>query len=91
MKRYLRERYLKSSADFRPFDRWDLMKHYRQGIHDQDHAEIIHDLRKYELEAQDKSEVVTTAKKLVRARKIAGESWSIQNPDRLFYLFFFCK
>ena len=73
-KRYERERYLKSTSEFKQFEKWDLMKHYRESIHDDDHKEIINDLKQFELEVQDKSEVVYSGKKLVRARKIPSDS-----------------
>lgn len=64
---------MKSTSDFKPYERWDLMKHYRETIHDDDQREVFEDLQKYEIDVQDKSEVVTASKKLVRARKIPSD------------------
>jgi hypothetical protein len=64
---------MKSFSNFKPYERWDLMKHYRETTHDDDHREIIEDIQKYEAGVEDKREVVTASKKIVRSRKIPGE------------------
>lgn len=66
-------KYRQSSADFKPHEKWDMMKHYRESIHDQDHKEIVDDLKKFESDADDKREVVITAKKLIKTRRIPGQ------------------
>lgn len=73
-KRFEYERYLKSTSDFKPHERWDLMKHYRETIQDHDQKIIEDDLRKYELDSEDNQNVVTSTKKLIRTRKIPGEN-----------------
>lgn len=73
IKRYEHEQYLKSHNDFKPFDRWDMMKTYRETVHDDDHREIIDDIKKYESEVETKREVITAAKQIVKTRAIPKE------------------
>jgi len=73
-KRFEYERYLKSHSEFKPHERWDLMKHYRETIHDDDHREIVSDIERFESEVHSTSQTVTATKKLVRARKIPSEN-----------------
>ena len=51
-----------------------MMKHYRESIHDDDHREIVEDIKKYESETENKQEVIVASKKLVRGRVIPKES-----------------
>ena len=71
--RYEHEEFKNSSSDFRPYEKWDIMKNYRETIHDDDHREIIQDIKKYETESTHKQETVTASKKLVRTRNIPSE------------------
>jgi large subunit ribosomal protein L19 len=63
-----------SVSDVKPYERWDMMKHYRESVHDHDLKEIVADLKQHETEAEDKREVVIAAKKLVKTRRIPGEA-----------------
>ncbi|CAF0786274.1 unnamed protein product [Brachionus calyciflorus] len=74
IKRYEHEEYMQSTSEFKPYQKWDLMKNYRETIHDDDHREIIQDIKKFESEITDKREVITAAKKLVRTRNIPSEN-----------------
>jgi hypothetical protein len=74
LKRVDYQEYLQSHAEFKPYERWDMMKHYRESIHDDDHKEIIQDIKKYENEVGKKSEVVVSSKKLTRARDLPKEN-----------------
>ena len=74
MKRFEYEQYVKSHAEFKPYERWDLMKQYRESIHDGDQAEIAVDLKSYEREIKAKEEVQSASKKIVRTRKIPKSS-----------------
>jgi len=69
-KRADHEKYLKSYNDFKPYTRWDMMKHYRESTHDDDNSEIFKELSKYESEIEVKQEVISSSKKLVKARRI---------------------
>lgn len=74
IKRFEHEKYVKSSSDFKPHEKWDMMKTYRETVHDDDHQEIVQDLKKFEYEVADKREIITASKKLVRTRNIPSES-----------------
>lgn len=69
-KRADHEKYLKSYSDFKPYTRWDMMKHYRESVHDDDQKEIFQDLVQHESEVEVKQEVISSSKKLVKARRI---------------------
>ena len=73
IKNYEYQNYRASSSDFKPYAKWDLMKHYRETIHDTDHKEIVKDLKQFASEANNTREVVSSAKKFVKARRIPGE------------------
>jgi large subunit ribosomal protein L19 len=73
IKRYEHEKYLKSNCDNKPFEKWDMMKHYRETIHDDDQREIVQEIMKFESEIVDKREVVISSKKLVKKRTIPNE------------------
>lgn len=74
IKRYEHEQYKASTSDFKPYEKWDIMKNYRETIHDDDHREIIQDIKKHETESTIQHETVTASKKLVRTRNIPSES-----------------
>ena len=69
-KRFEYEENVRSHADHLPFKKWDMMKHYRETIHDDDHKEIIQDIKKYESELEIKQEVTVSAKKIIKTRVI---------------------
>lgn len=73
LKRFEHERYMKSSSEFKPYERWDLMKHYRETIHDDDAKSIVSDLKKFEFETEDNEREDTMQKVITRARKIPRE------------------
>jgi hypothetical protein len=50
-----------------------MMKHYRESIHDDDHSEIIEDIKKYESEIEKSKQVVMSSKKIVKTRRIPTE------------------
>lgn len=79
IQRYEHEKYMNSSSDFKPYEKWDLMKNYRETIHDDDHSEIVQDIKKFESEIIDKQEIVTASKKLVRSRNIPKEESTSEN------------
>lgn len=62
-----------SYTDQKPYERWDMMKTYRESTHDHDFAEIVKDVKKYESEVQDKKQVFVSSKKLAKARQIPAE------------------
>lgn len=72
-KRADHEKYLKSYNDFKPYQRWDMMKHYRESIHDDDNKEIFNEIAQHESEVEVKQEVIISSKKLVKGRRIPGQ------------------
>ena len=72
-KRYEYEKYMKSHSEFKPYERWDLMKHYRETVHDDDHSEVVREIEKFERDTQGKSHEASTSAKITRARKIPRE------------------
>lgn len=62
-----------SSADFRPYERYDLMKHYRDTIHDEDHADIVRDIKKFEKDTLSKREETVGARKIQRKRELPNK------------------
>lgn len=74
MKRFEYEKFVKSHTDFKPHERWDMMKQYRESIHDTDQAEIAVDLKNYERDIKAKDEVQSASKKIVRTRTIPKSS-----------------
>lgn len=75
-KRYEYEEYVKSYSDYKPYNKWDLMKHYRESVHDDDHSEIIDDIKKYESEIEKSEQVIMSSKKIVKTRRIPTETKS---------------
>ncbi len=73
-KRYEYEEYVKSYTDFKPYNKYDMMKHYRESIHDDDHLEILDDIKQFETEAEKSKEVTLSSKKIVKTRRIPTES-----------------
>jgi hypothetical protein len=51
-----------------------MMKHYRESIHDDDHLEILDDIKQFETEAEKSKEVTLSSKKIVKTRRIPTES-----------------
>jgi len=64
------ESHLKSYSDFKPYERYDMMKHYRELTHDDDNSEIFEDIIQHESEVEIKQEVIISSKKLVKGRKL---------------------
>jgi hypothetical protein len=73
-KRYEYEQIIKSHSDYKPYEKYDLMKHYRENIHDDDQEEIIKDIKKFESEIENKKEIIISSKKFTKTRKIPNES-----------------
>ncbi len=73
MKQFEYQQFKDSRSDFKLHEKWDMMKHYRESVHDHDHKEIVEELRKFESDASDSREVVISAKKLIKTRRIPGE------------------
>ena len=71
-KRYEYEQKIKSHAEFKPFNKWDMMKHYRETIHDDDHKEIIRDIEKCESGNVFDQGIEVSTKKIVKTRRIPG-------------------
>jgi len=69
-KRADHEKFVKSGSDYKPYTRYDMMKHYRESIHDEDQKEIFSDIVHHESEAEVKKEVITSSKKLVKGRQL---------------------
>lgn len=73
-KRFEHEQYLKSYSDFKPYTKWDMMKHYRESIHDDDQNEIFQEIQHHESEVEVKKEVIFSSKKLVKGRRLPSQS-----------------
>ena len=87
-KRYEYEANKKSETDNQPYVKWDMMKHYRESINDDDHHEIVQDIQKYESEAVKKEEIIIASKKLVKARRLPTEpatTAQIQLNNKLYW------
>jgi large subunit ribosomal protein L19 len=69
-KRFQYEQHIKSTTEHKPFNKWDMMKNYRETLHDDDHKEIIQDIEKCESSLVADQEVTVAAKKIVKARRI---------------------
>lgn len=67
------QKYLKSFSNFKPHERWDMMKHYRESIHDDDSKEIFKEVVRHESDIEVKQEVIISSKKLVKGRRIPGQ------------------
>jgi large subunit ribosomal protein L19 len=78
-KLYEYKEYLDSHTDFQPYAKWDMMKHYREGVHDHDHTEIVQDIKNYEADIEDRREIIIASKKLVKTRRIPSERPSSEN------------
>jgi large subunit ribosomal protein L19 len=74
MKQFEYQQYKDSYSELRPHERWDLMKHYRESVHDHDHKAIVDELKRFESGVSDQREVVTSSKKLTKTRRIPGET-----------------
>ena len=66
------KKYVKSSADYRPYEKYDLMKHYRQNIHDTDYADVVKDIKKLEYDIEYKGEIAASGRKIKRTRNLPG-------------------
>jgi hypothetical protein len=64
---------LKSHSNFKQYERWDIMKHYRESIHDDDSSEIFKEVVQHESDIEVKQEVIISSKKLVKSRRIPGQ------------------
>ena len=64
--------YRKSNNDFKPFERYDIMKHYRENIQDEDVKPIYEDVKKFEDEQEAKKEKAVGSKKIKRSRNLPG-------------------
>lgn len=71
-KRYQYEQYIQSKTENKPFNKFDMMKHYRETIHDDDHKEIIKDIEKIESRSVSSQDVETSVKKIIKTRRIPG-------------------
>lgn len=76
LKRFEYEQIVKSPSDFKPYEKWDMMKSYRESIHDDDQVEIFEEIKSFEKDTQSKRDESTAAKKLVRARDIPNSEKS---------------
>jgi large subunit ribosomal protein L19 len=65
--------FIKSSSDFKPFERYDMMKHYREGINDQDFSEVVKDIKKFEKDTESRREKAVGSRKLKRTRSLPGQ------------------
>lgn len=74
LKRSEYQRNIKSGVDFRPFEKYDLMKHYRETIHDDDYAEVVKDLKQFEAETEDRREKAVGAHKIKRSRSLPSQN-----------------
>jgi large subunit ribosomal protein L19 len=63
-----------SNNDFKPFERYDLMKNYRETIHDTDMTAIVGDLKKFESEQVIKREMSVGSRKLKRLRDLPTDN-----------------
>ncbi len=72
-KRYEYEQIIKSHSDYKPYEKYDIMKHYRESINDDDQEEILEDIKKFESEIENKKEIIISSKKFSKTRKIPYE------------------
>lgn len=74
MARFEHELRRRSSNDFKPFERYDMMKHYRENIHDDDLQPIVDDVKKFEEDQEMKKEKAIGSRKLKRSRTLPGQN-----------------
>ena len=75
-KRYEHEQYLQSHSEFKPYERWDVMKHYRETMHDDDFDEVNVDVNKLKREIHIKEQVTSSSTTIVKRRQIPKPSTS---------------
>lgn len=68
------QRMKKSYVDFKPYEKYDLMKQYRENIQDDDYAEIVEDIKKFEVDTEDRREKAVGARKIKRTRNLPGQN-----------------
>lgn len=81
MMRYEHEKYRQSGVDFKPYARWDMMKHYRETTHDDDFDVIMADIEKNHT-INENNDVVIASKKLVSKRVIPQQETQKQRFAR---------
>lgn len=64
------EKYLRSNNDFNPYHRYDLMKHYRESINDDDLIDVVSDLKTFEGSIKITQEQVQEKRKIKRVREL---------------------
>lgn len=69
-------------ADFKPYTRWDVMKHYRETIHDDDLKEIAKDIDRLESEVHTTREAIISSKKIYRTRNLPNQQNTPQKPNK---------
>ncbi len=79
---YEYEQYIHSHSENKPFNKYDMMKHYRETLHDDDHKEIIKDIEKIDSGFSSSKDVDVSAKKIIKTRRIPGGAPSPNNVNK---------
>ncbi len=70
IKRYEYEEHMQSNSEFKPYERWDMMKHYREHMHDDDYREAQVDVNQLKTEIRTKEKEAGSSTLIVKRRQI---------------------
>jgi large subunit ribosomal protein L19 len=67
-------KYKASNNDFKPFEKYDLMRNYRETIHDTDYSVILKDLKNFESQVTAERNETDSLRKIKRMRDLPKEN-----------------